>query len=101
MKKLFFYLLKKYSRTEKQRWAILEKLDVSIYNEYNEQTTFGNVYNFFIEFIMSNEFIKGRVLKNDKESLTILKRGITNTFDDAINQIKNETIFKDGKNKKR
>jgi len=90
MKKLFFYLLKRYSQTEKDRIQILSKLDEQIYWTYNEQTTFGNVYNYFIEFVMSNDFIKTRVKENDKESLKIIKKGINNTFDDAIGYIKKE-----------
>ena len=59
MRALFFYLLKKYSKTEEDRLKILAELDNGIYWTYNEQTPFGNVYNYFIEFIMANPFVKG------------------------------------------
>ena len=88
MKKLFLHLLKKYSRTEKDRIEILKELDKGIHYNYSEQTYFGNVYNYFIEFIMANEFINGRVEEKDEESLKIVKRGITKEFDIALDYIK-------------
>jgi len=91
IRKLFFYLLKKYSKSEKDRLQILSELDKGIYYNYHEQTPFGNVYNFFIEFIMSNEFIKKRVKENDVDSLEITKRGITKAYDEAIGFIKEDT----------
>ena len=57
MKKLFIYLLKKYSRTEEQRVEILERLHFQVQNDYTEQTIFGNVCNSNIEFIMGTPFI--------------------------------------------
>lgn len=90
MKKLFFYLLKKYSKTEKDRMKILSELDEGIHYTYNEQTNFGNVYNFFIEFIMSNEFIKRRVRESDETSLKMIKRGIDKSYDESIDYIKND-----------
>jgi hypothetical protein len=70
-KKLFFYLLKQYSRTEKDRLKILSELDKNVHIEYNKQTEFGNVYNFYIEFILSNKFIKTLVKDRDSKNLTI------------------------------
>jgi hypothetical protein len=90
MRKLFIYLLRKYSKTEQDRLKILSELDNSIYEEYHEQTTFGNVYNFFIEFVMSNEFIKKRVSENDTTSLDMTKQGIIEAYDEAIGYIKKE-----------
>lgn len=91
MKKLFFKLLKKYSRREKGRLDILSILADNVGYEYNEQTNFGNVYNFNIEFIMSNKLIKKLVKNNDIESLKIIKRGLNKSFDEAIEFIKKET----------
>ena len=101
MKQLFFYLLKKYSKTEKQRLLILSKLDDTIHGEYSEQTSFGNVYNYFIEFMISNDFVKSKVLKSDTESLEILKRGIISAFDESVEIMNRELTFQDGENKKR
>ena len=58
MKRLFLYLLKKYSKRENGRKIIYEQLWDSVINEYNEQTSYGNIYNINIEFIMFNPFIK-------------------------------------------
>jgi len=91
-KRLFYYLLKKYSKTEKDRIKILSKLDEKLYDEYSEQTPFGNVYNYFIEFIISNKFIKQRVNMGDTDSINIIKNGILKTFNDSIGIIKNEKI---------
>ena len=93
MRKLFYYLLNKYSKIEEDRLIILDKLDDKVCEEYSEQTTFGNVYNYFIEFVMSNNFIKGRVKKNDKESLKILKRGIDKAFDEGVGFIEEGNII--------
>jgi hypothetical protein len=89
-KKLFFYLLKHYSKTEKDRLKILSELDNGVHYDYSEQTEFGNVYNFYIEFIMSNKFIKLLVNSKDTKNLNILHKGINNTFVEAINFIENE-----------
>jgi len=91
-KKLFFYLLKKYSKTEENRIKILEELDNGVHYNYNEQTEFGNVYNFFIEFIMANKFITKRAQERDENSLNIIRRGIYNEFADAINFIEKEKL---------
>ena len=90
MRRLFNYLLKKYSKTEEDRLKILSELDNSIYKEYHEQTTFGNVYNFFIEFVMANEFIKKRVSEHDTTSLDMTREGIIKAYDEALGYIKKE-----------
>ena len=92
MKKLFLYLLRKYSKTEKGRIEILKELDDGIYYNYFEQTPFGNVYNYFIEFIMANEFVDGRVREDDKKSLDILKGAFSDEFSIALDYIRNEHI---------
>jgi hypothetical protein len=91
-KKLFFYLLKRYSRTEKDRLKILSELDKNVHIEYNEQTEFGNVYNFYIEFILSNKFIKTLVKDRDSKNLTIIHRGLNKTFIESINFIEKEQL---------
>jgi len=90
MKKLFFYLLKKYSKTEKDRLKILSILSDEIHNEYNEQTNPGNVYNFFIEFIMSNYFIRTLHRKGDTKSLRMIKTGIDHAFDESLDWLSKE-----------
>lgn len=90
MKRLFLYLLDRFSKTEKQRIKILTTLDDKISDEYSEQTPFGNVYNYFIEFAMANPFIVKLAMQNDKDSLDILKKGIEKSFDEAIVYIQKE-----------
>ena len=90
MKRLFFFLLRKYSNTEKQRINIYHELWHKVKDEYSEQTAFGNVYNMNIEIIMSNPFIQSRVIQKDDESLKMLKSGLDNSFDRAIEFISKE-----------
>lgn len=90
MKKFFFWLLKKYSISEKGRIEILRAMDDNVSNNYNEQTLYGNVYNYFIEFIMANPFVVKCALQKDKDSIAILKSGINNSFYEAIGYIQNE-----------
>lgn len=90
MKMIFKYLLNRYSQTEKGRIEIMRMLDDKVSHNYNEQTLYGNVYNYFIEFVMANPFIVKCTLKNDKDSLQILKRGMEKSFDDAVSYIEKE-----------
>jgi len=92
LKKLFFFLLKKYSKTEKQRLLIYKELFYQAENDYPEQTAFGNVYNTNIEFLMSNPFVISKVKISDTESLQMLKSGLQNSFDESISYIYNEKI---------
>lgn len=90
MKRIFFWLLKRYSSTEEERLEILSTLQESVTNSYREQTVFGNVYNANIEFIISNKFIKKLVKNNDTISINMVKSGLSNSFDESIEFIKNE-----------
>ena len=94
MKKIFTWLLKHYSRNEKGRIEILRLLDGKISDNYREQTLYGNVSNYFIEFIMANNFVVKCATENNKESLQMLKSGIDKSFDDSINYIKKEEKIK-------
>lgn len=88
MKRLFIYLLKKYSTNEKDRISILRVLDEQVKNEYTEQTGLGNVYNFFSEFLLASSVAKGLALKNEDPYLAMLKSGINASFDETIAMIK-------------
>jgi hypothetical protein len=90
MKILFYWLLKKYSTTEKERVEILKILDNKVRDNYCEQTTYGNVYNYFIEFIMANPFIVKCVKEKDTKSLEMLKSGISKAFEGGIIYIHND-----------
>lgn len=88
MKKLFFFLLWKYSKTESQRMEIYKGLWYQVKNEYNEQTAFGNVYNMNIEVLMSNPFFASRVQLGTQEQLNMLKQGLADSFDESVEIIK-------------
>jgi len=90
MKNIFLWLLKKYASTEKGRIKIMRIMDDKVSYNYNEQTLYGNVYNYFIEFVMANPFVVKCTLQKDKESLNILKSGIEKSFDRAVGYIEKE-----------
>lgn len=91
-KKLFFFLLKKYSKTEKDRLEIYKELFYQVERTYPEQTVYGNVYNANVEFLMSNPFLISKVKINDTVGLQMLKSGLQNSFDKSIVYIYNEKI---------
>jgi hypothetical protein len=90
MKRLFFFLLRKYSNTEDQRIKIYRERWYKVKNRYSEQTAFGNVYNMNVEVLMANPFIESRVLQKDEESLRMLKSGLDNSFDLSVEFISKE-----------
>ena len=90
MKRLFFFLLRKYSNTEEQRIKIYRELWYKVKNRYSEQTAFGNVYNMNIEILMSNPFFESRVLQKDEKSLKMLKSGLDNSFDLSVEFVTKE-----------
>lgn len=98
MKKLFYFLLKRYSKTEAQRIGILDVLNSQVQSSYPEQTPYGNIYNSYIEFIVSNHTIYHNVMNNDQKSLDMIKKGLDNTYPEAIKIIKDERT---GKKQKR
>lgn len=87
MKQIFYWLLKTYGKTEKGRVDILRILAESVNEDYNEQTVYGNVYNYFKEWVLANQYIVNSAIKKDECSLDILKSGIEKSFVDAINMI--------------
>jgi hypothetical protein len=92
MKKLFFFLLRRYSNTESERMEIYREMWYKTKEEYNEQTAFGNVYNMNTEVLMSNPFIQNRVKQEDTEHLQMLKQGLSNSFDESVDfLIKSQT----------
>ena len=84
MKKLFIFLLKKYSNTESQRVEIYKRLWYKTCQEYSEQTAFGNVYNMNIEVLMSNPFFVRMCNDRNTEYLKMLKSGLSDSFDKSI-----------------
>lgn len=90
MKKLFYFLLNAYSKTEAQRMKIFSILHEQVCEEYNEQTVFGNIYNANIEFLMSNEFLIKKVKADDREALEMIANGLNNSYKQSLDFIKNE-----------
>lgn len=88
MKKLFFFLLRCYSKTENERLEILSILHEQVEKEYYEQTTYGNVYNANIEFLMANQFVNKIVNQDDAKSLKIIRAGLRNSTSEAFGYIK-------------
>ena len=84
MKRLFLYLLRKYSTTEAERMEIYKELWYKVKEEYNEQTAFGNVYNMHIEMLLANPFFESRVMLGEDEHLRMLKEGLANSFDESV-----------------
>jgi len=92
MKRLFLFLLKKYSKTEEDRLEIYEVLHQKVCETYNEQTIFGNVYNANVEFVMANSFIQKMVRQNDQDALNMLRNGIKESFDRGVKHIQNDIL---------
>lgn len=90
MKKIFLWILKKYTSTESGRIEIMRIMDDKIGDNYNEQTQYGNVYNYLIEFLMANPFVVKCSLNKDEKSLDMLKHGINESFDVAVGYIQKE-----------
>lgn len=84
IRKLFLYLLKKYTKDERGRLMVLSKIEDGVIKTYYEQTPPGNVYNGFGEFVMSNKYIKERVKENDVKSIMMMRNGIMNEYDRQI-----------------
>ena len=84
MKKLFVFLLRKYSKTESQRMEIYQELWYQTKSEHNEATAFENVYNVNVEVLMSNPFFVNRVKIGDDKGLQKLKEWLDNSFEDGV-----------------
>jgi len=92
MKKIFFWLLKIFSKTEQERLEIHKVLNEQVSNTYREQNVYGNVYNAHIEFIMANEFIKKLVKENDEKALKAIDIGLQEAFTKSLQYIQNEKL---------
>ncbi len=84
MKRLFLFLLRRYSNTESQRMEIYRELWEKTKEEYWAQTAFGNVYNMNIEVLMANPFFESRVKLGEDEHLRMLKAGLSDSFDNSV-----------------
>jgi hypothetical protein len=89
-RKIFMWLLKQFTEFDRDRIAVLRFMDTQVHEDYDEQTPYGNVYNYFIEFIVANQFISDCIARNSESSLKTIKRGMSQAFDEAATIIKNE-----------
>ena len=87
MKKLFLFLLRKYSKTESQRMEIYQELWYQTKSEYHGTTAFENIRNMNIEVLMSNPFFVNRVMLGQDEHLRTLKKGLADSFDESVELI--------------
>ena len=87
MKRLFLFLLRKYSKTESQRIEIYQELWYQTKSEYDATTAFENMRNMNIEVLMSNPFFVSRVVLGQDEHLRTLKKGLADSFDESVELI--------------
>jgi hypothetical protein len=83
MKRLFLFLLRKYSKTESQRIEIYQELWYQTKSEYDEATAFENMRNMNIEVLMSTPFFVSRVALGQYEDLKNLKEELGKSFDES------------------
>lgn len=88
MKRLFLYLLKRYTRREAGRLEVQQILQEQVENDYTEQTRYGNVYNGHIEFLMANSLVNELVKNEDRVGIIMIKQGLESAFHNAIDYIK-------------
>ena len=85
MKKIFFFLLRKYSKTELQRMEIYKELWYQTKAESNFGVdAFDNMYNINTEVLMSYPFFFSRVVLGQDEHLRMLKEGLSKSFDESV-----------------
>lgn len=88
MRRLFFHLLKRYTRAERDRLAILREVFNGVQQDYYEQTMPGNIHNFTVETLIANDWVRRAVLAQDTGTLQIVKNTLTHSVDDAYEQIR-------------
>ncbi len=88
MRRLFFHLLKRYIRTERDRLVILRELFNGVQQDYYEQTMPGNIHNFTVETLLANDWVRRAVLEQDMGTLQIIRNTLTHSVDDAYEQIR-------------
>jgi hypothetical protein len=91
MRKIFYYLLEKYSKTEKERLEILKVLHAGVRETYNEQNVIGNIGNSAIEFVMSHDYLRFAVSTYDAHSVKMIQGSIESSIESAITYLENET----------
>lgn len=92
MEKIFRSLLRNYALTEEHRFEIYKILHEKVIKEYKDQSPIGNIFNGFVEFIMTQPTINEFVKNDDKESIELIKKELIKYFDKSIGYIKNERI---------
>lgn len=88
MRRLFFHLLKRYTRTERDRLVILQEVFGGVQQDYYEQTMPGNIHNFLIETLIANEWVRHAVHTQDTGTLQIVKNTYTHAVEEAYREIR-------------
>lgn len=91
MRKIFYYLLEKYSKTEKDRLEILKALHAGVREEYSEQNMIGNIGNSAVEFVMSHDYLRFAVSTYDAHSVKLIRGSIESSIESAITYLEKET----------
>jgi hypothetical protein len=91
MRKIFYYLLDKYTKTEKDRLEILKVLHAGVREEYSEQNMIGNIGNSAIEFVMSHDYLRFAVSTYDAHSVKMIRGSIESSIESAIVYLEKET----------
>jgi len=89
-KRLFLYLLNKYSKTEKDRIEIHKVLFKGVEDNYYEQTALGNLYNMQFESFLGNRTFKHIALQDSSDALNMMSLGIKNTVLRCVDIIKSK-----------
>ncbi len=87
MRRLFFHLLKRYIRTERDRLVILRELFNGVQQDYYEQTMPGNIHNFTVETLIANPWVRRAVLSQDRGTMQIIKNTLTHSVEEAYKEI--------------
>ncbi len=96
MKKLIRrYVLRSLLSSEKGRMKLHQMLQQSVNEEYGEQTIPGNIYNNFIEFVMSNKSLRDAIKRGDLQYIDMVYSGLTSTYYEGITFIKKEKMYEE------
>lgn len=94
MRKIFYFMLKNfYSNSEKDRIKIHNILHEKVENTYTDQTSLGNLYNSYIEFLMGNPIVQNAVGSDDIMIIGNIKKGMVHSYDKAVSYILKESIL--------
>lgn len=89
-KRLFLYLLKQYTQTEEDRVEVYKAVNQGALDEYYEADPYQNFYNSYLEFLISNPFIKQLIDYNnltDSDTFKPIRIGLVNVLKEGVDII--------------